>query len=651
MSEPLWTPSDERVGRSNMTAFRVFVNKLYEEELKDYDQLFQWSIANRVAFWSSIWDFFRVLSSKTWDDAVLDPQKMPGTRWFTGSQLNFAENLLAYSDDRPALIFKGEQNPPVQMTYAELHTEVAWVAAALRALGVEKGDRVAGFLPNMIESVVAMLATASIGALWSSTSPDFGIKGVLDRFGQIEPKVLFCANGYHYGGKTFDSLERVGGILEQLPSIQQVVVVPYTEFAPDISALPKSVLYGDFKGYDDQPPELVFEQLPFDHPLYVMYSSGTTGVPKCIVHGAGGTLLQHCKELGLHTDITREDVVFYFTTCGWMMWNWLVSSLALGATVLLYDGSPFHPDPGVLWRLAEEQGITVFGTSAKYLAALEKSDYKPAESVDLSALKTICSTGSPLSAESFEYAYRDIKQDLCLSSISGGTDIVSCFALGSPTLPVYRSELQCRGLGMAVEAWDDDGNPVIGQQGELVCTASFPSMPVEFWNDPDGAKYRGAYFETYPGVWHHGDFIEVTEHGGVIMYGRSDATLNPGGVRIGTAEIYRQVEGMDEILDSLVIGQDWEDDVRVILFVKLVAGLTLDDALIDKIRKTIRTNTTPRHVPAKILETADIPYTISGKKVELAVRNVIHHRPVKNRDALANPESLELYADLDELKS
>ncbi len=650
MSEPLWRPTVSRAGRANMTAFRAYVNDLYEIELKTYDELYQWSLDNRVAFWSTIWDFFRVLSSKTWDDPVLDPLAMPGTRWFVGAEMNFAENLLAYDDDRTALIFQGEQSPPRRMTYAELHEEVARVAAALRAMGVTTGDRVAGFMPNMIESVVAMLAAASIGAMWSSTSPDFGIKGVLDRFGQIEPKVLFCANGYHYGGKSFDSLERVGGILAELPSIEKVVVVPYTELAPDISALPGAVHYHEFKG-DGPVPELVFEQLPFDHPLYIMYSSGTTGVPKCIVHGAGGTLIQHLKELGLHTDVTRDSVVFYFTTCGWMMWNWLVSSLALGATVLLYDGSPFHPDPGVLWRFAEEQQMTVFGTSAKYLAALEKSGYKPRESVDLAALKTICSTGSPLSAESFEYVYRDIKEDLCLSSISGGTDIISCFALGNPTLPVYRSELQCRGLGMAVEAWDDDGNPVVGQQGELVCTKSFPSMPVHFWNDPDGAKYRAAYFETYPGVWHHGDFVEVTEHGGVIMYGRSDATLNPGGVRIGTAEIYRVVEAMDEVLDSLVIGQDWDDDVRVILFVKPAEGVALDDALIATIKKNIRSSTTPRHVPAKVLEIADIPYTISGKKVELAVRNVIHGRPVKNKDALANPESLDLYADLDALKS
>ena len=512
------------------------------------------------------------------------------------------------------------------------------------------GDRVAGFMPNMHHAVIAMLAATSIGAVWSSCSPDFGIKGVLDRFGQIEPKVLFCANGYFYNGKAFDSLGRVAGILEQLPSIRKVVVVPYTEGRADISAVRDGVHYADFAG-DGPPPELEFEQLPFDHPLYIMYSSGTTGVPKCIVHGAGGTLMQHLKELSLHTNVGRDDVVFFFTTCGWMMWNWLVSSLALGATVLLFDGSPFHPDPGVLWRLAQDQGLTVFGTSARYLAALEKLGYKPGESVDLSALQGVLSTGSPLSVESFHYVYRDIKADLCLSSISGGTDIISCFALGNPAGPVYEGELQVRGLGMKAEAFDGVGQPTVGQKAELVCTRSFPSMPIYFWNDPAGAKYHDAYFAVYPNIWHHGDFVEVTDTGGVIIYGRSDATLNPGGVRIGTAEIYRQVEALDEVLDSMVVGQDWDNDVRVILFVKLVAGVELDEALVKRIRATIRANCTPRHVPARVLAIDDIPYTISGKKVELAVRQVIHDEPVLNKDALANPGALELYRELPELQS
>jgi len=647
---PLWTPSAERVEKANLTRFIRFVNERLGSAFESYDQLHEWSIEDRPAFWDAMWDFGEVVASQKGTAIAEDLDKMPGTRWFPESKLNFAENLLRYRDDRPALVFKGEQLPPRTMTYAELYDEVAKVAAALRAEGIGVGDRVAGFMPNMIESIVAMLAATSIGAVWSSCSPDFGIKGVLDRFGQIEPKVLFCANGYHYNGKAFSSLDRVAGILEQLPSIGRVVVVPYTEAAAPIDPVRNAVHYGDFVG-DGPAPELTFEQLPFDHPLYIMYSSGTTGVPKCIVHGAGGTLLQHLKELSLHTDVGRDDVVFYFTTCGWMMWNWLVSNLALGATVLLFDGSPFHPDPGILWRLAADQGMTVYGTSARYLAALEKTGYKPGESVDLSALKAILSTGSPLSIESFHYVYSDVKEDLCLSSISGGTDIISCFALGNPVGPVYEGELQVRGLGMKVESFDYSGESVTRQKAELVCTRSFPSMPIYFWNDPDGAKYHKAYFAVYPNVWHHGDFIEITDTGGVTIYGRSDATLNPGGVRIGTAEIYRQVEALDEVVDSMVVGQDWDNDVRVILFVKLAEGVALDDDLIGRIRTTIRANTTPRHVPAKVLAVDDIPYTISGKKVELAVRQVIHGEPVLNKDALANPEALDLYRDREELQS
>ncbi len=650
MKTPLWTPSPERAANANISRFREYVNERHGTDLQDYDALWSWSIDHRPELWAAIWDFCGVVSSRRWDEIGVDLDRMPGSRWFVGSRLNFAENLLRYRDERPALVFQGEQGEPVTVTYAELYDEVARVAAALRAEGVGVGDRVAGFMPNMHHSVIAMLAATSIGAVWSSCSPDFGIKGVLDRFGQIEPKVLFCANGYYYNGKAFDSLQRVSGILEQLPSIHKVVVVPYTEERADISAIRNGVHYTDFRG-DGPAPELSFEQLPFDHPLYIMYSSGTTGVPKCIVHGAGGTLMQHLKELALHTDVSREDKIFYFTTCGWMMWNWLVSSLALGATVLLFDGSPFHPDPGVLWRLAQDQGMTVFGTSARYIAALEKSGYKPGESVDLSALKAILSTGSPLSIESFHYAYRDIKADLCLSSISGGTDIISCFALGNPAGPVYEGELQVRGLGMQVEAFDGAGNPTVGQKAELVCTRSFPSMPIYFWNDPDGAKYHKAYFAVYDNIWHHGDFVEVTDTGGVVIYGRSDATLNPGGVRIGTAEIYRQVEALDEVLDSMVVGQDWDNDVRVILFVKLAEGFELDEALVAKIRTTIRANCTPRHVPAKVLTIGDIPYTISGKKVELAVRQVVHGEPVLNKDALANPEALDLYRDREELRS
>jgi len=649
MKTPLWTPSPERVAAANLTRFRSFVNERLGTPFAGYDDLYEWSLADRPAFWDAMWDFGEVIASHKGDRIAENLDAMPGTRWFPDARLNFAENLLRYRDDRTALVFQGEGQEPREISYAELYTDVARLAAALKAEGVGVGDRVAGFMPNMPESIIAMLAATSIGAVWSSCSPDFGIKGVLDRFGQIEPKVLFCANGYFYNGKAFDSTERVAGILAQLPSISTVVVVPYTEAEPAIDHVPGSVHYAAFKG-DGPAPELTFEQLPFDHPLYIMYSSGTTGVPKCIVHGAGGTLLQHLKELSLHTDVGRDDVVFYFTTCGWMMWNWLVSNLALGATVLLFDGSPFHPDPGCLWRMAEQQGMTVFGTSARYIAALEKSGYEPGKSVDLKALEAILSTGSPLSVESFHYVYEHIKSNLCLSSISGGTDIISCFALGNPTGPVYEGELQVRGLGMKVEAFDYQGNPTQGEKAELVCTRSFPSMPIYFWSDPDGAKYHKAYFAVYDNIWHHGDFVEITDTGGMIIFGRSDATLNPGGVRIGTAEIYRVVEAMDEVTDSLVVGQDWDNDVRVVLFVKLAEGVALDEALVKTIRSTIRANTTPRHVPARVLAVDDIPYTISGKKVELAVRQVIHNEEVLNKDALGNPAALDLYVDLPDLQ-
>ncbi|MBW1645512.1 MAG: acetoacetate--CoA ligase, partial [Deltaproteobacteria bacterium] len=571
--------------------------------------------------------------------------------WFVGARLNFAENLLRYRDQRVALVFKGEQQEPVRLTYAELYRQVARLAKSLRQLGVVAGDRVSGFVPNMIETVIAMLATTSIGAIWSSCSPDFGIKGVLDRFGQIEPKVVFTANGYSYNGKNFDSLQRISDILNSLPSVEKVVVIPYTEADPDISGVKNSVLFADFLAPEEDDPQIEFAQLPFDHPLYIMYSSGTTGVPKCIVHGAGGTLIQHLKEHILHVDLKRDDHLFYFTTCGWMMWNWLVSGLAVGATLILYDGSPFYPDGGTTFKLAEDEGITVFGTSAKFLAAVQQAGLKPGKEYDLSRIKTICSTGSPLSAESFAFVYREVKEDVDLASISGGTDIISCFALGCPILPVYSEELQCRGLGMKVEAFDENGRPVYNQKGELVCTKSFPSMPIYFWNDPGNEKYLDAYFRVYPNIWHHGDFIKITETGGVIFYGRSDATLNPGGVRIGTAEIYRQVETIPEIKDSVVIGQDWDNDVRVILFVVLEDGVELTPELEKKIKTTIRKNTTPRHVPAKIIPVPDIPYTISGKKVELAVRKVVHGQEVKNKDALANPQALDYFRDLPALQS
>jgi len=575
---------------------------------------------------------------------------MPGAKWFQGARLNFAENLLRFRDDRIAVSFKAEGRPTTSITYAGLYDKVARLARSLRDMGIRPGDRIAGFVPNMTETVIAMLAATSLGAIWSSCSPDFGIKGVLDRFGQIEPRVLFTANGYFYNGKKFDSLERIGEVVNEIPSIEKVIVVPYTESQPDPERVRGGVLFEDFLSKENG-LTIPFEQVPADHPVYIMYSSGTTGVPKCIVHGVGGTLIQHIKELTLHTDVKREDTIFYYTTCGWMMWNWLVSSLTLGARLLLFDGSPFYPGPDALWQMAQDEKVSIFGTSAKYLAAIEKAGVKPGETLDLSPLKAVLSTGSPLSIESFEYVYRDIKPELVLSSISGGTDIISCFALGNPIGPVYAGELQCRGLGMKVEAHDENGKPVVGEKGELVCTAAAPSMPIGFWNDPDGRKYRSAYFEIEPGVWCHGDYIEITENGGVIIYGRSDATLNPGGVRIGTAEIYRQVENIPEILDSLVVGQDFDNDVRVILFVKLRDGIELSNDLVQRIKTMIRQNTTPRHVPAKVIAVPDIPYTISGKKVELAVRKVIHNQEVKNKDALANPEALEFYKDLEELKS
>ncbi len=650
MKKPLWTPSEERVKNANMTRFIEFVNQGHGKNFQTYDELYQWSIENIPDFWESMWKSAGIKASKDYDLVVDDLSKMPGTRWFIGANLNFAENLLRYRDDHVALIFKGEGRDSAKMTYWELYDSVARLAKSLRELGVKKGDRVAGFMPNMMEAVIAMLATTSIGGVWSSCSPDFGIKGVLDRFGQIKPKVLITANGYAYNGKNFDSLARIAEILKELPSIEQVIVVSYTEKKPDIGHVPKAIHYEDFLS-SEKGLEIDFEQVPSDHPLYIMYSSGTTGLPKCLVQGVAGILAHHIKELKLHTDLKREDTIFYFTTCGWMMWNWLVSSLSIGAKVLLFDGNPFYPDSGALWKVAEEEKITIFGTSARYIDALDKEGVKPGRDYDLGSLRTICSTGSPLSVEGFEYVYQEIKKDVQLSSIAGGTDINGCFALGNPIGPVYAGEIQCRGLGMNVQAFDSEGKPVVNQKAELVCTAPFPSMPLYFWNDPDGKKYHDAYFDIYPNVWRHGDFIEITNTGGVIIYGRSDTTLNPGGVRIGTAEIYRQVEGLEEIEDSLVVGQDWEGDVRVILFIKMKEGLDLTEELKNKVKKAIRQNASPRHVPAKIITIGDIPYTINMKKVEMAVRKVIHNQPVDNRDALANPESLDLYKKIPELQS
>ncbi|CAB5152971.1 Acetoacetyl-CoA synthetase (EC [Olavius algarvensis associated proteobacterium Delta 3] len=648
MANVLWQPKPDAISKANMTQFIRHVNERHQTSFSEYNGLYEWSVDRIADFWARLWDFLDIIHSKGYDQVVDDPTKMPGATWFSGAHLNFAENLLRYRDDRTALIFKSETRNAVRITYRELFKQVARLAGAMKNAGVRRGDRVAGFMPNMIESVVAMLAATSLGAVWSSCSPDFGIKGVLDRFGQIEPKILFCPDGYFYNGKAFDSLDRVAGILEFLPATEKVVVVPYLDADPDIGVLSRGILWSDFMA-GGSTSEFQFEQVPFEHPLYIMYSSGTTGKPKCMVQSVGGILINQMKELILHTDLKRDDTIFYFTTCGWMMWNWLVCSLAVGATAVLFDGSPFYPGPEALWQLAEDQGITVFGTSARYIGAVEQAGVRPAQTMNLPRLRAILSTGSPLPAEGFEYVYRDIKQDLQLASISGGTDINGCFASGNPIGAVHAGQLQCRNLGMKVKAYDDHGRAVYNQTGELVCEAAAPSMPIYFWNDPDGEKYLDAYFRKYPGVWCHGDFIKITEEKGLIIYGRSDATLNPGGVRIGTADIYSVVETLPEVADSLVVGQDWQNDVRIILFVKLAEGQELTDALISRIKKVIRENTTPRHVPSKVIEIADIPYTLNMKKVELAVRNVIHDKPVTNRDALANPEALDLYKNLEEL--
>ncbi|SEG34877.1 acetoacetate--CoA ligase [Marinobacterium lutimaris] len=649
MEQPLWTPSDTRVASTRLWDFIQSVNHAETLSIDSYERLWQWSVDHSEKFWSHVWSYTGIVASHQGERVLADGNQMPGARWFPEARLNFAENLLRWRDDRPAIVFCGEDGRRTELSHAELYARVAALAASLRRQGVQPGDICAGFMPNVAETIIAMLATTSLGGTWSSCSPDFGINGVVDRFGQVQPKVLFTTDGYIYNGKQLDSLEKVAGIAREIGSIEQIIVIPFISDTPDLSALPGAALLNDYA--DSSASEIEFTQLPFDHPLYVMYSSGTTGVPKCIVHSAGGTLIQHLKELVLHTDIDRDDRFFYYTTCGWMMWNWMVSGLATGCTLVLFDGSPFAPKPAVLWDMAEQEQISVFGTSAKYLAALEKAGVKPSKSHELGALKAILSTGSPLSHESFEYVYRDIKTDLQLSSISGGTDIVSCFALGCPILPVWAGELQCRGLGMAVDIFDDEGRPLREEKGELVCTKPFPSMPIRFWNDADGQRFHDAYFAQFDNIWAHGDYGEITAHGGVIIHGRSDAVLNPGGVRIGTAEIYRQVEKVEEVLESLCIGQPWQDDVRVVLFVRLREGVNLDDELTKLIKTTIRANTTPRHVPAVIIQVTDIPRTISGKIVELAVRQVVMGQTVKNKDALANPEALELYKDLPELQA
>jgi acetoacetyl-CoA synthetase len=648
---PLWRPSQDRIARSTLTAFGAFVHGRFSEvDVSTYQALHHWSITATDDFWRCVWDYCEVIASEKSDVVVRDADKMPGASWFPDARLNFAENLLRRRGNATALVSLLENGTRKETTFDELYAQVAAIAAALKARGIEPGDRVAGFMPNVTETVVAMLAATSLGAVWTSCSPDFGFQGVMDRFGQVKPKVLFAADGYYYNGKAHDSLEKVRQIAEQIDSLEQVVIVEIVEKAPDIEGISGGVLFSAWQHEQASVTDIVFEQLPFDHPLYIMYSSGTTGVPKCIVHGAGGTLIQHLKEHQLHCDIGPDDTLFYFTTCGWMMWNWLVSGLASGATLILYDGSPFADDGKVLLDAIDRERITVFGTNAKFISGIEKAGLKPHESHDLSSLNTILSTGSPLSHESFEYVYRDVKGDVLLASIAGGTDIISCFVGGCPTRPVYTGQIQCRALGMAVEFWDETGAPLASGKGELVCKQSFPSMPIGFWNDDDGGKYHRAYFAQFDNVWCHGDYGELTLEDGAIIHGRSDAVLNPGGVRIGTAEIYRQVEKLGAIVESIVIGQDWEDDVRVVLFVVLREGEVLDDQLAQTVRSTIRQNATPRHVPAKIIQVPEIPRTLSGKIVELAVREVVHGRAVNNVDALANPEALEHFANRDELR-
>ncbi|WP_154223691.1 acetoacetate--CoA ligase [Marinicella rhabdoformis] len=648
-NKPLWSPSESALATSQMTQFQQLLEKKHKNAFKGYPELLNFSVNNRADFWRSVIDFCGVIYHQEATQDLLDEGHMIDAQWFAGMTLNFAENLLRHTGDDEALVFEREDGDFKSYSFYELRQEVALLQQHLISLGVKKGDAVAAFMPNIPETVIAMLATTSLGAIWSSTSPDFGINGVVDRFGQIEPKVLFCANGYQYNGKNFDCLEKVSHIAEKIDSIKQVIVVDYIEqdnIMPD-----KAVKYSVSLAHHDKNTELQFTAVSFDHPLYVLYSSGTTGKPKCIVHRTGGILLQHLKELMLHGNVAEGSRLFYFTTCGWMMWNWMASTLATGATLVLYEGSPFYPDGNRLFDLTDQHKITHLGTSAKWISAVEKAGIVPRISHKLDSLNTIFSTGSPLLPENFDFVYRDVKADVCLSSISGGTDICSCFALGNSNLPVYRGQLQCVGLGMSVNILNDQAQSVVGEPGELSCDKAFPSMPVYFWNDAGHEKYKSAYFDKYDNIWCHSDRAEITEEGGMVIYGRSDTTLNPGGVRIGTAEIYRQVEIYPEVLESIVVGQDWDGDTRVILFVVMQSGHELTDDLVQKIKTTIRKNTTPRHVPAKILAVAEIPKTISGKIVEIAVRDVIHGKTIANTDALANPEALELYKDLPALQT
>ena len=642
MSQPLWTPSPERIEQTNVTSLINKINADWDVSITNSVHLHQFSVTEMEKFWRSLIEYAE-LNGETWTGPELvDRNKLPGAKWFPEARFNYAENILKRRDDADAFVFWGENKVKRRMSFKTLYDQVSSISQALKGMGVGPGDKVAGYLPNLPETIIATLAAASLGAAWSSCSPDFGAQGVLDRFSQIKPKVVFCANGYHYNGKTHDSLGKVEEIVIQLPSVEHVVVIEYLDGAPDLSGLKNAQHWGDVIA-NHAPNEIEFAQLPFDQPLYIMFSSGTTGAPKCIIHSAGGSLLKHASEHLLHCNMKRDDRIFFFSTCGWMMWNWLVSSLAWGATVLLYDGSPFYPSPNILFDYVDAENMTLFGTSAKFIDALSKNGVRPMDTHDLGSVKIMCSTGSTLAPEGFDYVYGAIKKNVHLVSFTGGTDIMGCFMSGDPTKPVWRGELQQAVYGMDVDVFDDNGKSIQGEKGELVCKQPFPTVPLGFLGDPDGSRYHDAYFAVYDNIWCQGDFVEHTEHGGYIMFGRSDATLNPGGVRIGTAEIYRQVERLDEVKESIVIGQSWDNDVRVVLFVVLSAELTLDDKLTKKIQNQVRANCTPRHVPAKILQVEDIPRTKSGKITELAVRDVVHGRVVKNVEALANPEALAFY--------